>query len=201
LDLFETDKTPIHIGAGISALGNIANALIDDEEPAKVKAATYTPDKVSYAEQREQSRAMADNSKREAIRRARNAGSGIDFINNALTASTAIDRNLSNQLIKSSVQEANTNAQLANQANRFNAQQRSYANRINAQNKNYDRMMDLQRIRESISALGQTAQGYAKDLASAENYDRMIQILSDNYVMVQDEDGNIMFKPRNNYTT
>lgn len=199
-NLYQTDKSPMHIGAGIAAAGNIANALIGDGDPDEVEAASYTPETVDYSEQREQSRAMAANSKREAMRRARNAGSGVDYVNNALAASTAIDRNLSNQLTQSNVQEQNTNVQIENQAGRFNAQQQSYANRMNTENRNRDRMMDAQRIRSAIGGLSQTAQGWQKDMNAADQYDNMIQALSDKYVMTQDENGNIMFKPKKNYT-
>lgn len=198
--LFESDNTASYVGAGASLAGNIANYFMDDPKPEKVKPSKYTPEEVDFSGQRGASRSRAAQSKREAMRRARNIGSGIDYINNSLAAGISVDRDLGDQIMQSYMQEGNANAQINNKANQFNTQQESIADRTNTRALNRHNLMEGNRKRQSIAETGKIAQGVTRDINSADQYDKMIQALSEEYAMVQDENGNIRFKPKKNFT-
>ena len=197
---------PAYIGAGASVLGNAAQ-LISSNAMAKelgktadrnqIDAYTYTPEDVSFAKTREQTRARALDARREAMRTARGTG-GQNYADLALSFLSESNKGLSDQLISSEQQEELANVGARNHAQQFNNQMLARTDQFNLQNKQMLEGQALglknQAVNNLINSVGTGVQHVAGAYQDANQFEKTAKFISENYTPITLPDGSISYQ-------
>lgn len=197
---------PAYIGAGVSVASDVAK-MISNHQTADnirgmidpVQARTISPQEVSFARTREQDRARALNARREAMRTARNSGVGNRYADMAIDMVLKGNDALSNRLIQSEEKEDLANAQARAQAQQFNTQAQSRADIFNNRQKQRLQSQALAMETQGRNALMNSAAQGAQHVGGAyqnrKRFANTAQLMAENFVVMQDENGNIIKVP------
>jgi len=113
---------PSYIGAGVTALGNIAQMFMD-KRPKPLNMPRYTPEEVDLTEQRLAAERAADLSRSINRTSARNSGmNAAQTMSAGMASESDINRNLSNSLLQTKLAEEQFNKEAQNRAGMINTE-------------------------------------------------------------------------------
>lgn len=178
---YETSVLPSVFSYGTNLLGNLALSGLD--QPRTVEGSYYTPQNVSYANERNVVQNQNTLARNILNRRLRGAGLSKGAYTAGLTSgSTGLDRNLAAQLGQSYQNEGNINAQLTNQARQYNAGERSRVNQLNESMEQARR----ERQRDYLASIIGGGSGLSRDITATRQQDDLISMLGRDYKIVRD---------------